>query len=141
MMSWPMVPSLVSNIVFKRAHPFHMSAQILDAMDGIITVEITGTISPDELAACQSLILEYLRGWRGGSMLCMVERFEGFQIGDWSGLSFQIEPDPLIRKMGIIGEKQWERMALAFTAKGHRPFPIEYFPSGHMREAHAWLKA
>ena len=118
-----------------------MSAQILDAIDGVITIQITGMISPAELAANQAGVLAQLREWSGGSMLCMVEEFEGFAGGDWSGLTFQIEADPLIRKMAIIGEKQWEQMALAFTAKGHRPFPIEFFPTGHMREAHAWLKA
>lgn len=118
-----------------------MSAQILDAIDGVITIEITGKISPAELAANQAEILAHLQQWGGGSLLCIVEEFEGFTDGDWTDLSFQMEADPLIRKMAIIGEKQWEHMALAFAAKGHRPFPIEFFPTGHMREANAWMKA
>jgi hypothetical protein len=43
--------------------------------------------------------------------------------------------------MAIIGEAQWETMALAFTAKGQRPFPIQFFPTGNLIEATAWLKA
>lgn len=118
-----------------------MSAQILDAMDGIITVEITGTISPPELAANQSEILKQLQAWGGGALLTICEEFTGFADGDWTDLSFSAAADPLIRKMAIIGEKQWEHMALAFAAKGHRPFPVEFFPTGHLREANAWLKA
>lgn len=117
-----------------------MSAQILDAIDGVITVEITGKISPADLAANQAEMLTRLQQWGGGAILVITDEFEGFSGGDWSDLSFQENADPLIRKMAIIGEKQWEEMALAFTAKGHRPFPIEFFPTGHMLEANAWLK-
>lgn len=118
-----------------------MSAQILDAMDGVITVEITGTISPAELAANQAAMLKQLQDWDGGAMLIICEEFSGFADGDWTDLSFQAVADPLIRKMAIIGQQQWEDMALAFTGRGHRPFPIEFFPTGHLREANAWLKA
>jgi hypothetical protein len=118
-----------------------MSAQILDAMDGVITVEITGTISPAQLAANQAEVLKQLQAWGSGAILNICEDFTGFADGDWTDLSFQAAADPLIRKMAIIGEKQWEAMALAFAAKGHRPFPIEFFPTGHLREANAWLKA
>lgn len=118
-----------------------MSAQILDAMDGVITVEITGTISPAELAANQAEILKQLQTWGSGAILTICENFSGFTNGDWTDMSFQAVADPLIRKMAIIGETQWETMALAFAAKGHRPFPIEFFPTGHLREANAWLKA
>lgn len=118
-----------------------MSAQILDALDGVVTVEIVGKINPAELSANQSELLELLRQWDGGSILVICEQFEGFTDGDWSDLSFQAAADPLIRKMAIIGEQQWEAMALAFTAKGTRPFPIEFFPTGHLREANAWLKS
>jgi hypothetical protein len=118
-----------------------MSAQILDAIDGVITIEVTGKISPAELAENQAMVLAQLRQWSGGSILCIIEEFEGFTEGDWTDLSFQRDADPLIRKMAIIGEKQSEDMALAFTGKGHRPFPVEFFPTGHLIEAAAWLKA
>jgi hypothetical protein len=118
-----------------------MSVQILDAIDGIITLEITGKISPGELAACQAQVLRYLREWGGGSILSISEQGQGWEDGDWTDLSFQEEADPLIRKMAIIGDPKSEHLALAFTAKGYRPFPIEFFPIGHMVEAHAWLKS
>jgi hypothetical protein len=118
-----------------------MSAQILDALDGIVTAEITGKISASELAACQAEILNHLQQWNGGSILTLCENFEGFAGGDWSDLSFQNTADPLIRKMAIVGEQQWKDMAIAFTAKGLRPFPVEFFPTGHMRDAMAWLKS
>jgi len=118
-----------------------MSAQVIDAIDGIITTEITGKISPADLSANQAELLAQLQKWGGGAILIICEQFEGFANGDWTDLSFQQHADPLIRKMAIIGEAQWETMALAFTAKGQRPFPVEFFPTGHLIEANAWLKA
>lgn len=118
-----------------------MSAQILDALDGIITTEIVGQISPAQLVANQQEMLAQLREWGGGAILCICEEFDGWTEGDWSDLSFQVEADPLIRKMAIIGEKQWETLAMTFSAKGFRPFPIEFFEPGHLLEASAWLKS
>ncbi|MCU0748781.1 MAG: STAS/SEC14 domain-containing protein [Akkermansiaceae bacterium] len=118
-----------------------MSAQLLDAIDGIITLEISGKIAPTELYENQKKLLQLLQQWGGGSLLIICEQFEGFSSGDWSDLSFKEQADPLIRKMAIIGEAQWETMALAFTAKGQRPFPIQFFPTGHLIEANAWLKS
>jgi len=118
-----------------------MSTQILDALDGIITVEITGKINPEELAATQKIALAQLREWGGGLILCICEDFQGWTGGDWSDLSFQIEADPLIRKMAVIGESQWEDLAMAFTAKGFRPFPVAYFESDRLIDARAWLQS
>lgn len=118
-----------------------MSAHILDALDGVITIEIIGRIDPAGLAASQREILAQLQSWNGGSILVICEAFEGWTGGDWSDLSFQSEADRLIRRMAIIGEKQWEDLAMTFTGKGLRPFPIKFFEPGHLLEATAWLKA
>ena len=41
--------------------------------------------------------------------------------------------------MAIVGDEQWKDLALMFTAKGFRPFPIEYFAPGGLAKAHTWL--
>lgn len=41
--------------------------------------------------------------------------------------------------MAIVGERRWEELALLFTAKGLRSFPIQYFGSGQAADARAWL--
>ena len=45
-----------------------------------------------------------------------------------------------MQKLAIVGDGKWESLALMFTAKGLRPFPIEYFPSGQDNAARAWLR-
>jgi hypothetical protein len=50
-----------------------------------------------------------------------------------------MENDPYIRKMAIVGEKQWEELALIFAASWVRKFPIEYFQPADLERARAWL--
>jgi hypothetical protein len=118
-----------------------MSATLLDASDGILTIEIKGKISPATLASVQGQILETLQTWGGGAMLLLCDEFEGWTNGDWSDTSFQMQADNLLRKMAIIGELQWKDMAMAFTGQGYRPFPIAFFESGLTESAKAWLSA
>lgn len=117
-----------------------MSARITKTSDGIITIEITGKISPEQLGSTQQLVLESLRALEGGALLCVCDDFQGWTDGDWSDLSFQEQADPLIRKMAVVGERQWEGLAMAFTAKGIRPFPIGFFDTGRVDDARAWLQ-
>lgn len=116
-----------------------MSAKITGTADGIITIDITGKISPEQLGSTQQLVLDSLRVMGSGSLLCVCDNFQGWTDGDWSDLSFQEQADPLIRKMAVVGEQQWEGLAMAFTAKGVRPFPIGFFETGRLEEARAWL--
>jgi hypothetical protein len=118
-----------------------MSATLLNAADGILTIEIKGKISPTTLASVQKDALHHLQTWSGGSILFLCEEFEGWADGDWSDNTFQMAADSLLRKMAIIGELQWKDMAMAFTGQGYRPFPIAFFESGLTESAYAWLQA
>jgi hypothetical protein len=41
----------------------------------------------------------------------------------------------------IVGARKWADLALMFTAKGLRKFPIEYFEPAQLAQARAWLAA
>ena len=116
-----------------------MSASITGTSDAIITISISGKISPEQLSSTQQLALESLRAMGGGAILCICDGFQGWTDGDWSDLSFQEQADPLIRRMAVVGERQWEGLAMAFTAQGIRPFPIGFFDTGRQDDARAWL--
>lgn len=118
-----------------------MSIQILDDIDRILTVEITGTLGEVELSDVQKGISEILKGWGGGALLVLTEGFEGWEAGKWDNAAFQQEADPLIRKMAVVGEGRWQEQALMFVGGATRPFPIRYFSSGKMLEARGWLTA
>lgn len=119
-----------------------MSALLFDTSDGIVTLHLAGKLSPDELATTHALTGGHLREWGGGCLLILAEQFDGWtREGNWEDLPFQTANDELIRKMAIVGDPRWKDLAEIFTAKRMRPFPLEYFPSGHADEARAWLQA
>lgn len=119
-----------------------MSAEVIDAFNGTVTIEVTGKLTPCELAEVHRLSHAPLAGWGGGNLLILAERFEGWSDDPaWASIDFQTANDPLVRKMAIVADTRWEQLALMFTAKGLRPFPIEYFPSGAESEARSWLNS
>ncbi|RYD40668.1 MAG: STAS/SEC14 domain-containing protein [Verrucomicrobiaceae bacterium] len=119
-----------------------MSAELIDAFDGIATLEVIGKLSPDELAEVHRQTAVPLTEWGGGGLLILADRFEGWTEDDkWASIDFQTANDPLVRKIAMVGDVRWEALAMKFTAKGLRPFPIEYFRTGQEVEAMAWLKA
>jgi hypothetical protein len=117
-----------------------VSAEIVNAADGILTVKITGRLTQPELAAAQKAAAEVLQQQGKGRVLVITENFQGWERGgDWGDQSFQLEHDAHIEKMAIVGDKKWEDLALVFASKGLRSFAIEYFPPAHLAQARAWL--
>jgi hypothetical protein len=117
-----------------------MSAELTDVAGGIVTVRIAGKLTQPDLAALQDAAGEILKKQGKARFLVVAENFEGFQRGgDWGDLSFQMQHDAQIEKMAIVGDKAWEDMALLFTSKGLRKFPIEYFAPADIAKARAWL--
>jgi len=115
---------------------------MIDAFDGIATIEVTGKLSPDELAEVHRQTAVPLTEWGGGTLLIIADRFEGWtEDSKWASIDFQTANDALVWKMAIVADVRWEALALMFTARGFRPFPIEYFPTGQEVEARMWLKA
>jgi SpoIIAA-like len=117
-----------------------MGAKITDTTGGIVTVEVTGRLTESELAAVQNRMAEIIREQGKVRILVLVIAFEGWRRSDeWNDFTFQKENDRYIERMAIVGGEQWKDLALMFTAKGLRPFPIEYFAPGELAKAHAWL--
>ncbi|MFM2198108.1 MAG: hypothetical protein RLZZ505_1540 [Verrucomicrobiota bacterium] len=118
-----------------------MSADLIDALNGTVAIEVVGMLTPAELASVHRQAALHLSEWGGGCMLVLAERFEGWSDDPaWESLDFQTANDPLVRKMAIVGDTRWEQLAHMFTARGLRPFPIEFFPAGKESEARHWLK-
>lgn len=117
-----------------------MSAEIISDYEGIVTHKITGKLTYAELTAVQQQLLDIMAREGGIRLLVICENFLGWdKDGDWQDVSFQIKSDPYINKMALVGDKQWEDLALAFTGKGFREFPIEYFEPHELDKARAWL--
>jgi hypothetical protein len=119
-----------------------MSAGIVDHANGVITLKVSGKLTQSELAAVQTAAAGIIRAGGRWSILVLTDNFSGWERGgQWSDFALQSETDDSIEKMAIVGERRWEELALIFTAKGLRPFPIEYFEPAHITEARDWLRS
>jgi hypothetical protein len=117
-----------------------MSAEIVDASEGVLTIKISGKLRHSELAAAQKTAAETLQKRGGSRLLVLAERFEGWEKGgDWGDLSGQAQLDAQIERLAIVAEKRWEDVALMFAGKGVRHIDIEYFPPTELPKARAWL--
>ena len=119
-----------------------MSIEIVDVADGVLTFKVTGRLIQAEFAAAQKRAGEIIRQQGKVRFLVLVENFAGTEKGgDWGDVSFQADYDPFIEKIAIVGDKQWEGVALLFTSKGIRRVAIEYFQPADLVKAKAWLAA
>jgi len=114
--------------------------EIVDVSEGSLTVRVTGTLKKSELDRAQASAREIIRRHGKVRFLVIAEDFRGWdREGDWGDVSFQMEYDEYIERIAIVGEKQWEDLALAFAGKGVRPAVIEYFLPSDLATARAWV--
>lgn len=117
-----------------------MSAEIISNFNGIVTNRISGILTQAELGAVQKELLGIIGREGGVRLLILCEDFQGWdKASDWEDVSFQSLSDPYINKMALVGDKKWKDLALMFTGKGFREFPIEYFEPHDVETARAWL--
>lgn len=117
-----------------------MSAEIIANTNSLVTIKISGKLTATDLAALQKSASALFHQQGRMRVLVLTENFAGWaKDGDWGDLSFQMEHDGDMERMAIVGERQWLDLALMFTAKGLRKFPIEYFLPADEARARAWL--
>ncbi len=117
-----------------------MGAQFLGLAGGILTIKVTGRLEQPELAGVQRQASEAIREHGPVRILVLTEDFRGWAKGGaWEDLSFQMDQDPHIEKMAVVADESWKDLALLFTGRGLRPFPVEHFLPAEENTARAWL--
>lgn len=118
-----------------------MSVQLIGTENGILAAKIRGILTHAELVSLQQAAAEVIQREGSVRLLVVAEDFQGWaKEGDWQDVSFQLEHDEAVGKMAIVGDKQWEGLALLFVDKRFRRFPIEYFAPADLDQARAWLR-
>lgn len=117
-----------------------MSVQILNAGEGLMTLRFEGKLSHPELVEAQNKAAAIFRQQGLMNVLVLADTFAGWEKeGDWGDISFQSENDQFMKKIAIVGDKQWELLTLLFVGKGLRRTPVEYFPIEGLAKARLWL--
>jgi len=118
-----------------------MTAEVSDVRDGLLTLRVSGLLTEKDMLGAQQHMAEAILRQNKVRILALVDNFSGWDPGGtWDDFSFQDSFDPHIEKMAIVGDKKWEDLALLFSAKGLRGFPIEYFVPADIARARAWLE-
>jgi hypothetical protein len=124
----------------KAQNGLRMSAQITDVSGGVITLKVSGKLQEPQLTAAQNQVAEIINKQGKVRILAIAEDFKGWaREGNWADVSFSWNYDSSIEKMAIVADGEWETLALAFTAKGFREFPIEFFEPRDLEKARVWL--
>jgi len=119
-----------------------MGAAIANVSGRVLTIKVSDTLTEPELTSMQKAAGAIFAAGGKWRILVLTENFKGWERGgSWDDFSFQSDQDVHIERMAIVGERQWEELALMFTAKGLRAFPIQYFGLAQIATAQAWLGA
>jgi len=119
-----------------------MGAEIANVSGRVLTLKVSGLLTQPELKSMQGAAAALFGEDGQWRILVLAEGFLGWERGGtWDDFSFQSEHDVHIERMAIVGERKWEELALLFTAKGLRSFPIQYFDPAQLAAARAWLVA
>ena len=106
---------------------------------GLLVFHVTGKLNFTELNNAQ-LEAEKVIQLGKIKLLVFANNFDGWENkDDWEDLSFMERNDQFIEKIAIVGDPKWKELAYAFTLKGLREFPIEYFNEDQEKNARLWL--
>jgi hypothetical protein len=118
-----------------------MTAEIASVAGHVLTVKVSGILTEPELTSMQAAAAKIVGTGGQWRLLVLTENFKGWERGGaWNDFSFS-ESDASIERMAIVGDRKWEDLALLFTAKGLRSFPIEFFEPEQQSAAKDWLAA
>ena len=113
----------------------------LDA-DNLGVFIISGKLTSNDLGLAQNQAETVIHKLGEIRFLIILDNFAGWEKGEnWDDFSFGERNDPFIKKIAIVGDRKWEDLVYAFTLRGLRPFPIEYFNEGDISTAQQWLLA
>ena len=118
-----------------------MSIRLERESPGVFRMEISGTLRRSEVEECEGQLSQEMQGGATVRLLVVLERFEGWGAGDdWNDLSFYVKHGDAIERIAIAGEEKWRSEALMFAAADLRTAPVEFFPTGGIGIARAWLR-
>jgi hypothetical protein len=101
---------------------------------------VSGKLGVAELEAAQKEAEEVIKKEGHLRILVVLENFAGWEKGKgWEDISFPQRNDPYIKKIAIVGDAEWRDLVYAFTGKGLREVPIEYFEVSQEEAARQWL--
>jgi SpoIIAA-like len=119
-----------------------MPVQMMHGVGGHVAVKVSGRLTPGDLAEAHADVGNQIKIHGRVRILVVFVDFEGWERSpDWGNdPSVQLAYDRSILRMALVGDRRWEELALIFTSRQTRPFPIAYFGPADLARARAWLE-
>jgi len=104
-------------------------------------MNVSNILGVNELVRAQTECEAAIKAIGNINILAILDDFQGWEKSEaWADLTFVDKNDEFIDKIAIVGDEKWKDFAYAFTIKGLRPTPIEFFAAGEKDAAIKWLK-
>jgi hypothetical protein len=101
---------------------------------------VSGKLGKVEFVRAQSECEEMIKKIGRVKVLVLTKNFAGWERAEgWDDTSFADRNDPYIEKLAIVGVPKWRDLVYAFTGRGLRPVPIQYFEPDQEGAARQWL--
>ena len=108
--------------------------------DDLAVFRVSGRLGKVELDRAHSDCEEMIKQRGHVRILILTKNFAGWERGEgWGDTSFADRNDPYIKKIAIVGVAKWRDLVYAFTGRGLRPVPIQYFEPDQEGAARQWL--
>ena len=113
----------------------------LEETSNIVLINISKKLSIEGLKNIQGQCEAAIKAVGNIKLLVVLNDFQGWEkVKGWEDMGFSEKNDTYIDKFAIVGDKErWKDLAYAFTAKGLRPVPIEFFGGAEVSIARKWL--
>ena len=115
-----------------------MEVSVAQESPRVIRIRVARRLSPAAWRAAQAEVAGHLSSQHQSSLLIDAVEFDGFTVGDWEDLSFQLKHDASLSRMAILVTPRWEDQIRMFTGQGLRSVEIRCFPPEREREAQQW---
>jgi SpoIIAA-like len=115
----------------------------LEDASNIVLINVSEKLGIEELKQSQEKCEAAIKAVGNIKLLVVLSDFHGWEKAKgWEDMSFAEKNDAYIDKIAVVGDKErWEDLVYAFTAKGLRPVPIEFFGNTEILAARGWLNA
>ncbi|WP_339463365.1 SpoIIAA family protein [Pseudomonas sp. EA_105y_Pfl2_R69] len=113
----------------------------LEEASNIYLINVSKKLGTEELKQAQEKCASTIKAVGNIKLLVVLSDFQGWEKAQgWEDMSFAEKNDAYIDKIAIVCDKErWEHLVYAFTTKGLRPVPIEFFGETEISAARGWL--
>jgi hypothetical protein len=101
-------------------------------------LDLSGRLLNADAARCEAELSQALSAAGSIRLLCVLERFDGWDAGGGS-MNFYVKHGDAITRIAIVGDERWRGEAMMFALADLRRAPVKFFSAAELPQARHWL--